>query len=58
MCFNFPEGKQLVTAPTANICEVHQEDIKMGECVMVNREGKEVWGKIAKYTVSGGLMIP
>ena len=42
VCFNFPEGKQLGTAPTANVCEGHQEEIKTGECVMVNREGKEV----------------
>ena len=45
MCYNFPEGKQLVTAPTANVCEGHQEDIKTDECVMVNREGNGSLGE-------------
>ena len=35
-------------APTANVCEGHQEKIKTGEWVMVSWEGKEVWGKILK----------
>ena len=47
-CFFFPEGNQVGTAPTANVCEGHREKIKTGEWVMVSWEGKQVWGKILK----------
>ena len=46
--FYFPEARQVGTAPTANACEGHRKKIKTGECIMVNWEGKEVWGKMLK----------
>ena len=46
--FFFPEGNQVGMAPTTNVCEGHQERIKMGEWIMVSWEEKEVWGKILK----------